>query len=133
MTGVQEAELIEATKVIAKEAEPEVTVLETVEFSDGYTSATKTIYSNESADYDIWAKIPYCNASVHYKICNMPTNGEASGLKNVSIVTFANETENTVRIKIWAYEDIASCQIDLKNMTDTQLGTLDEKIRTYQP
>jgi len=127
MTEVRETELAEATEVIVAEAEPEVTVLETVEFSDDYTSATKTIYSNESADYEVWAKIPYWNANVHYKISNMPTNGEASGLKNVSIVTFTDETENAVRIKIWAYEDIATSQIDLKNMTDAQLGTLDGK------
>ena len=46
MTEVRETELAEATEVIVAEAEPEVTVLETVEFSDDYTSATKTIYSN---------------------------------------------------------------------------------------
>ena len=130
VTEPQEAEIVAETETeVVEETEPEITVLETIEFSDDYTTATKTVYSNELADYQVRAKIPYWNAEVHYKIANMPTIGEVYGLNNVSIVTFAdeNEDENAIRIKVWAYENIASSQIDLKNMSDAQLGTLDGK------
>ena len=130
ITEIQETEIaVETETEVVEDMEPEITVLETIEFSDDYTTATKTVYSNELADYEVWAKIPYWNAEVHYRIANMPTNGEVTGLKNVSIVTFANADEDSdaIRIKVWAYENITSSQIDLKNMSDTQLGTLDGK------
>ena len=122
-------EMEETEEEVIEETETEITVVETINFSDDYTTATKTVYSDELTDYEVWAEIPYWNANVHYRIANMPVNGEVYGLKNVSIVTFANENEdeNAIRIKVWAYENIATSQIDLKNMSDTQLGTLDGK------
>ena len=121
----QETETIVETEVI-EETEPEITLLETIKFSDDYTTATKTVYSNETADYEVWAKIPYWNAEVHYKIPSMLTNGKVYGFEFVSMVDFVDPTKDDgLRVKVWAYENISSSQIDLKNMSDDQLGTLD--------
>ena len=127
VTETQETETtVETETEVVEETEPEITLLETVEFSDNYTTATKTVYSNETADYEVWAKIPYWNAEVHYKIPDMLTNGEAFGLESVSIVSFTDPTKDDgLKVKVWAYENISSSQIDLKNMSDNQLGTLD--------
>ena len=119
-------DVVESEMDVVEESEPEITKVETTEFSDSYTNVTKTVYSNDTADYEIWAKIPYWNAEIHYKIPGMFTNGDVYGLESVSIVSFTDPTkDDAVRVKVWAYDNISSSQIDLKNMSDTQLGTLD--------
>lgn len=118
--------IVEIESEVIEETEPEIILLETIEFSDDYTTATKTVYSNETADYEVWAKIPYWNAEVHYKISSIFTNGKVYGLETVSMVDFVDPTKDDgFRVKVWAYENISSSQIDLKNMSDNKLGTLD--------
>lgn len=128
VTEIEAEVIIESEPEVVEEKEPEIKILETIEFSDDYTDATKITYSNETADYEVWAKIPYWNAEVHYKVLGMLANGEVSGLKNVSIISFTDPIKDDgLKIKVWAYENISASQIDLKNMTDNQLGTLDGK------
>lgn len=108
------------------ELEQEVTVVETVELENKGATAVETRYSDGTSDYEVWHTNSINGASMHYKVKGIDSGATFynadEGTQSMIQYVDVEDGEQIYKIYVCPQGDIESSRINLKNMTDEQVG-----------